>query len=138
MMQEFKAECTINLYVEPIGGSSKFAWVCSIRYLLSRLVVGKGYLGHADREEAQIKAALFGLKQAQRLKQEKVAIASSFSDLLQAKKTRKKELQSDLDEIKYILEGIRLKKLIELAPEELAYLRGEVLGSIANRKKLNK
>lgn len=123
MMQEFKPECTINLHVDSIGTPPKYIWICSVRYLLSRVVVAKGFTGSKLREDAQLAAALFGLRQAYRLKQEKVALACSFPGILSLSPKKNLELQSKLEELHSLWEGFRLKKTTELDKAERDFLQ---------------
>ena len=125
MMQEFKPECTINLHVESLGTPPKYIWNCSIRYHVSRIVVAKGFTGSKIREDAQLEAALFGMRQAMRLKQEKVALACSFPGILSLSPKKNLELQSKINEMNSLWQGFRLRKTIELEKNERDFLQGE-------------
>lgn len=138
MMQEFKPECTINLHVESMGTPPKYIWICSVRYLVSRVVVAKGFTGSKIREDAQLAAALFGMRQALRLKQEKVALACSFPGILSLSAKKNLELQSKIEEMHSLWAGFRLKKTMVLDKAERDFLQGESGFSGAKKKKEKK
>lgn len=78
-MTDFRPDCTINLHVEARGKPAKVAWVCSITHARrGRLVLARRFLGLVPRGEAELRALLFGLRETQRLLQEKVEVAATF------------------------------------------------------------
>ncbi len=126
-MQDFHADCTINLLLQCQGRSAKYSWVCSLVTRESvRLVLARRFLGRVSREQAEWNATVFGLRQAQRLLQEKVALCADFSvDLSDAGRSRDPGVQLLKSEAQKIWDSFRLKKMGRISPQELQVLREE-------------
>ena len=79
-MTDFRADCTINLHAELRGKPAKIAWACSLVHSKrGRIVLARRFVGAVTREEAQLRALRFGLRQASRLLQEKVEANATFA-----------------------------------------------------------
>ncbi|RYZ98930.1 MAG: hypothetical protein EOP11_20060, partial [Proteobacteria bacterium] len=79
-MQDFHADCTINILLAAQGKPAKYVWVCSLVLRDgSRILTTKKFAGIAPREQVEWQAALFGLQQTTRLQQEKVALNCDFT-----------------------------------------------------------
>lgn len=131
MMQEFKPDCTINLHLESRGRPGKNVWACSIVDRSGRrLVTALRFAGAMGREAAMIECANFGMSQAQRLRMEKVELASdgTIDSMLVPERIggkRSKELQSILKNVSNMWIMFRLRKVGVISPEERDYLRGQ-------------
>jgi hypothetical protein len=127
-MQDFHADCIINILLQAQGKPAKYAWICSLSTRNSvRLVWARKFMGLVNREEAEWAAALFGLEQAQRLQQEKVQFSAGFSAPdPRAGKLRDPRIQSMKARAEKIWESFRLKKEGRISAEEETFLRDEV------------
>lgn len=137
-MQDFHADCTINLLVQSQGKPGKYAWVCSLVTRNSvRLLTARRFLGMVSREEAELSCALFGLAQTARLQQEKVQICADFSIPLDAAagKHRVPEIQLKRAEAVAIWAGFRLKKIGRVSAEENEFLRAEVAKAFSRKSR---
>ncbi|MGZ3695332.1 MAG: hypothetical protein ACXWQO_14535 [Bdellovibrionota bacterium] len=131
MITEFKADCTVNLWLEANGQPAKRAWICSVEIAGKRLIVARKFLGIVSVEEAEHLALLFGLRRACRLLQEKVDVLANFpvegiTD--GAKKPGRRggpDLQSVREEIAKLWSSIRLKRTGKLKPESATFLAEE-------------
>lgn len=134
-MTGFKADCTINFHVENRDKAGKLAWSCSIvHYKRGRVVLAGKMAGHVPREEAELEAVLFGLKQTHRLLQEKVDVAANFplQGILPEKvhpvqKQKKERGKRDLlrEDIGKAWGDFRLKRIVRMTNEEAELLRKE-------------
>lgn len=130
-MTEFRADCTINLHVESRGKPGKLAWVCSVVHgKRGRVVLARRFMGIASREEVELRALLFGLRQGARFLQEKVDVAANFplEGILAEGKSAGRvspELKPMKEEILKAWGGIRLKRVARVAGEEAVFLREE-------------
>jgi hypothetical protein len=136
-MQDFHPECTINLLIQAQGRPSKYVWACSILTRNSvRLVFARRFLGMVSREQAEWNALLFGLRQAERLQQEKVQLSSSFSlSLGAAGKLRCPELQSLKAQAEGIWNGFRLRKTGKIDPAEEDFLKESAAKAFSRKRK---
>ncbi|MGE3261239.1 MAG: hypothetical protein AB7K68_05630 [Bacteriovoracia bacterium] len=131
MISEFKADCTVNLWVEANGNPAKRAWVCALQIDGKRLIVARKFLGIVSGEEAEFSALLFGLRRARRLLQEKVDVLANFplEGMTEVRKSSGRrggpDLQSEREEVAQIWSSIRLKRGGKLAPENAAFLAEE-------------
>jgi hypothetical protein len=138
-MTDFRPDCTINLHVELRGKPAKLAWACSITHpRRGRLVLARKFVGVVPREEAEISALLFGLRQASRFLQEKVEVAASFSvdRLLAGGESARAapEVRAIREEAKRRWEEFRLRRSGSLTPLEAVALRAEAERSYRSRK----
>ena len=123
-MTDFKPECTINLHVELRGKPAKFAWACSLsQERKGRVVLARRFLGLVTREQAELGALLFGLRQAQRFLQEKVEVAATFPlmDLTGGGSGTRRtapELRALQGETARIWDSFRLKRIGRMGGEE--------------------
>ncbi len=127
-MNEFKADCTINLHVELSGKPAKVAWACSLVHARrGRVVLARKFLGIVPREEAELEVLQFGLRQATRLLQEKVELNATFplEGKLSAKKSAKLEpsLKEKKEQLARLWDGFRLKRAARMSGEEAKLLR---------------
>jgi hypothetical protein len=139
-MTEFKADCTINLHVEARGKPARTAWSCSVMHgKHGRLVLARKFMGEAPREEAELEALLFSLRQTERLLQEKVELCASFS--LEGKVAGKGAvgaspgLKSRRGEIVKAWGGFRLRRVSRMKATELAVLRESVEKACQRKQK---
>ena len=126
-MTDFRPDCTIHLHVETRGKPEKAAWCCSIvHHKRGRLLLVSGFLGIVEKRSAEQVALLFGLRQAQRLLQEKVELSSSFplEGKLEPKRGEKRQLSPERVQLLQIWEGFRLRRARRMPDgEEAALLR---------------
>jgi len=136
-MQDFHADCTINLLIQAQGNPGKYAWVCSLVTRESvRLVLARKFLGIVSREQAEWSAILFGLRQAERLQQEKVQLCTEFNlSLESSSKHRDPEIQSKKVQAEDIWKFFRLSKMGRPAPAELAFLKEELAKAFSRKSK---
>lgn len=127
MMQEFKADCTINLRLDDGGRQGKYSWSCELDIGGKKIVTAKRFLGAVSRAEAEAGVVLFGLRQAQRLLQEKVELHANFPvEGIAEKKAftsrgRGPDLQSERNEIAQLWAGFRLKRI---GPAKAVHVNG--------------
>jgi hypothetical protein len=124
-MQDFHADCTINLLVTSRGSPAKHVWSCS---LTDRnrvpLVLARRFVGIASRDQVEWRALLFGLSQAHRLQQEKVALCADFTVAPgQPGKLRDAALQSMKEQVDELWARFRLHKVEKFFPAERDLLR---------------
>jgi hypothetical protein len=129
-MTDFRPDCIINLHAEFRGKPAKVAWACSIEHAKAgRVVAARRFLGVVPRDEAEISAVLFGLRQASRFLQEKVELRATFS--LEGKlgggtgRPPPRELRPAHDEAARLWEGFRLRRTGRVSPDEALALREE-------------
>ena len=140
MMQEFNADCTINLHVEGGGRHGKIVWACEIVAAGKRVLLARKFLGAVEREEAELAACLFGLQQAHRLLQEKVELSATFPLLgLWEKKNnpgrnRGPDLQWMKTELSAMWDAFRFKRIKNSSGTELRGVAGEAQ-KVFHRKK---
>lgn len=140
-MTDFRPDCTINLHVELRGKPAKVSWACSIAIgKHGTVVMARRFLGIVSRDEAELAALLFGLAQAQRLQQEKVEIAATFSldgRLADDGGARRlpPELRPRRDEAARIWSSFRLAKEGRVAPERALALREAAVGAFARKRR---
>lgn len=139
-MTDFRPDCTINLHVEPRGKPAKIAWSCSLAHAKrGRIVVARRFLGLVSREEAQLRALLFGLRQAARLLQEKVEIAATFpvEEWLADESPRRlaPELKPLREEAARFWMGFRYRRVARMAEPEARPLREEAEKAFRRRNK---
>jgi hypothetical protein len=118
-MADFKPDCTINLHVEARGKPAKLAWSCSVSHARSgRLALARRFIGLSSREETELRALLFGLRQASRLLQEKVEVAATFGldGRLDDSRRVPPELKPLRDEAHRLWEGFRYRRIGKLSP----------------------
>lgn len=127
-MQDFHADCTINILLHTQGKPAKYAWICSLTTRNSvRLLWARKFMGHTSREDAEWHATLFGLRQAHRLLQEKVQFSAPFNaPNLSAGKHRDPRIQLMKAESEKLWEAFRLKKQAKILAEEEKFLREEI------------
>lgn len=127
-MQEFKPDCIINLHMESRGKPGKYAWSCSLVDRSGRrLVTAVKFAGVVSRDAVLLESARFGLVQAQRLRMEKIEVASdgSIEGFLASERVgskRVRELQSLLDDVIRAWSSFRLRKIGSLAGAERDFL----------------
>jgi hypothetical protein len=140
-MTNFKPDCTINLHVTPSGsgnekGESKggFVWACSVvHYKRGRVVLAGGRSNVDSREKAERTAALFALRQTQRLLQEKVEVAANFSlkgmlppqEEKDSGRKQRTDIESNDDDLLRAWKGFRLRRISRLEPGEAEFLKKE-------------
>jgi hypothetical protein len=131
MISEFKADCTVNLWVEANGQPARRGWICSLAIDGKSLIVARKFLGIVSVEQAEFSALLFGLRRARRLLQDKVDILANFpvEGMTEfRKKTGRRgepDLQSERAEVAEIWAAIRLKRAGKLKPESATFLAEE-------------
>ena len=139
MMQEFKPDCTIILHLESKGKPSKYAWVCSVSTeKQEHMVIARGFLGMIEHELAEAMALQFALRFVENLRREKVELRTSFpaqgmleEDKKSKKSGRVREARLQLEEVKKIWEGIRLKRWKKIEEKDLRFLRKEAESSFS-------
>lgn len=136
-MQDFHADCTINLFLRAQGKPGKYAWVCSLVTRNSvRLVLARRFLGIVSREKAEWQAALFGLEQAARLQQEKIQLCANFSLSLEpGSKHRDPEIQSKKAEAEALWATFRLRKMGKLDAGEEEALSAEAMKAFSRKSR---
>lgn len=140
-MTDFRADCTINLHVEAQGRPGKHAWACTITHAKRGRILGaRRFLGLVERDEAELRALLFGLRQTSRLQQEKVELAATFScaRLLEEEGFARKpsaEFRALREEARRLWQGFRLAKLGAVTPAEAVALREEAEGAYRRGRK---
>lgn len=134
-MQDFNVECTINLHVEAYGKPAKYIWCCSLCLPESRIIFVSGFVGRSTKREAEDKAILFGLEQAHRLRQEKVAISASFP--LEGRPFHgeggRKKLPLSEELFAGLWEAFRLRKTAPMGKEEREFLSKEARKNLRNK-----
>ncbi len=138
-MQDFHPDCTINLIVLPAPRGEKVYWSCSLVTRKSvRLVTAEKIVGGLTREVAAWKSLEFGLLQAHRLKQEKIAVACGFlseKDLLETRKLRDPELQSIKANCEKLYQDFRLKRFQAIDENEKKFLQQHLEENLFRGKK---
>jgi hypothetical protein len=139
-MTDFRPDCTINLHCELRGKPAKIAWSCSIVHpKRGRIVVARRFLGLVSREEAQLRALLFGLREAARLLQEKVEATATFpvEEWLGEEGPRRlaPELKPLREEAARCWAGFRYRRAGRMSGEEALALRGEAENAFRRRGK---
>lgn len=129
-MNDFNADCTINLLISGQGRPAKLAWACSVTLRDGqRLVLARKFVGIVSREKLEWEAALFGIQQATRLQQEKVALSfdANLSGINQPAGPKLKDpaLQVMREEAEFLWAGFRLRKAARLDEKEAAFLKEE-------------
>jgi hypothetical protein len=136
-MTDFRPDCTISLHVETRGKPAKLTWACSISHAKRGLLVrARGFSGLVPHAEAELAALLFGLRQTQRLLQEKVEVAATFPvEELLSKENRRLApgLRPQRDEAVRIWESFRLRRMGKVSPGAARELREEAEGSYRRR-----
>lgn len=131
MISEFKADCTVNLWIEASGHPTKFAWACAIEVDEKRILTLRKFLGMISVDEAETSALLVGLRRARRLLQEKVEVRANFplEGRFDGKKNsgrrRGPDLQSEWEEISALWTGTRLIRAGKLDPRHAKILADE-------------
>lgn len=141
-MNDFKADCTINLHVESRGNPAKQVWVCSITHAKrGRVLLSRKFLGIVSRDEAEMLALRFGIKQALRLLQEKVDVAATFPLESHLKlenspgRGRTPELKLLREELVSYWGDFRLKRVAKLLPSEAAVLQDNAEKAFQRKRK---
>lgn len=138
-MQDFHPDCTINLFVHSATRGERVYWSCSLVTRKSvRLVTAEKIVGVHSRDLAVWKALEFGLLQAHRLKQEKIAVACGFlaeKDLLETRKLRDPELQLIKANCEKLYQEFRLKRFQAIAESEKKFLQQQLEENLYRGKK---
>jgi hypothetical protein len=139
-MTDFRPDCIINLHLELQGKPAKVAWSCSIEHSKrGRIVHARRFLGLVSREEAELKALLFGLRQTARLLQEKVVVAATFpveAYLADVPPRRlPPELKGAREEALRFWTGFRLRRIGRVAGDEARQLRDDAEKSFRRRSR---
>lgn len=99
-------------------------------------MLARKFLGIVSRDQAEWSALLFGLKQAERLQQEKVQLCSGFNLSLDSPgKHRDPEVQLKKAEAEGIWKSFRLSKTGRVDPEEEAFLQREVAKAFSRKSR---
>jgi hypothetical protein len=136
-MQDFNADCTINLLVLSQGKPGKYVWACSLLTRKSvRLVLARRFMGMVSSEEAEWNAVFFGLSQAARLQQEKVELSATFPLSIGVdSKGRRPEIQWKKAEAEHLWSSFRLKKTGKIHAEEERFLREEAMRAFSRKSR---
>jgi hypothetical protein len=136
-MQDFHADCTVNLLISSNGKPGKIVWVCSLVSRDSvRLVLARRFMGLSSRERSEWQALLFGLTQARRLQQEKVELCSGFSSLVDLPgRHRDPAIQSIKGKVEEAWGSFRLRRAGKLASGEERVLRDWAEAAFSRKNK---
>lgn len=138
-MTDFHPDCTINILLLAQGRPAKYVWVCSLVTRESvRLVTARRFAGIVSREQAEASALLFGMKQAERLLQEKVQLSADFQPFTEGHSGgRHKDpgVQLMKAEAEKIWSSFRLRKMARIAPDEERLLKEEAEKGFARKSR---